>query len=105
MLHLYAALAEKERRMISVRTREELKATKARGTKLGRHGAEHLAPLYKAQAIETAQELAPVLMELKEQGLSARGMAEELNRRGVPTPARGRWHAQTVIRVLRRTLA
>src|SRR5688572_27117174 len=35
MLHLYAALAEKERRLISERTRAALAAKKANGAKLG----------------------------------------------------------------------
>jgi DNA invertase Pin-like site-specific DNA recombinase len=35
MLHLYAALAEKERRLISERTKAALAVRKATGTKLG----------------------------------------------------------------------
>ena len=35
MLHLFAALAEKERAMISSRTRVALEAAKAKGQKLG----------------------------------------------------------------------
>jgi DNA invertase Pin-like site-specific DNA recombinase len=35
MLHLYAALAEKERRLISKRTKAALAAKKERGAKLG----------------------------------------------------------------------
>ena len=102
MLHIYAALAEKERRLISARTRAALQAAKARGKVLGRNGAERLAPGYKAQAMERALELAPVLRELQGAGMSARGIAAELNRRGVATPAGGRWHAQTVIRAIKR---
>jgi DNA invertase Pin-like site-specific DNA recombinase len=102
MLHLYAALAEKERRLISARTRDALHAAKARGRVLGRNGAERLAPAYKAQAMARAEEIAPVLRELEAQGLSARRMAAELNRRGVETPEGRRWHAQTVMRIMHR---
>jgi DNA invertase Pin-like site-specific DNA recombinase len=35
MLHLYAALAEKERRLISERTKAALAARKAQGARLG----------------------------------------------------------------------
>ncbi|MGH1575580.1 recombinase family protein (plasmid) [Methylobacterium sp. P31] len=92
----------KERRLISARTRAALKAAKARGKRLGRNGAEKLAPANKAQAVERAKALAPVLTALQARGLSARAMAAELNQREVATPAGGRWHAQTIIRVLER---
>src|SRR4051794_24832525 len=46
MLHIYAALAEKERRLISARTKAALQAAKARGRRFGRNGAERLAPAY-----------------------------------------------------------
>jgi DNA invertase Pin-like site-specific DNA recombinase len=102
MLHLYAALAEKERRVISARTKDALQAAKARGTKLGQHGAEHLSRLYRAEAIERATSLAPMLTEMQQRGLSARSMTAELNEMGVGTAAGGRWHVQTVLRALRR---
>jgi DNA invertase Pin-like site-specific DNA recombinase len=102
MVHLLAAFAEHEREQISQRTKDALAAAKARGTRLGRNGADRLAPAYRAEAIERARQLAPVLAELKGAGLSARQMAEQLRERGIPTPTGARWHAQTIIRMIDR---
>jgi len=44
--------------------------------------------------------LRPILTELA--GLSANKAAAELNRRGIPTPQGGQWHALTVIRLRQR---
>jgi DNA invertase Pin-like site-specific DNA recombinase len=98
MLHLYAALAEKERRMISVRTKDALAAAKRRGVKLGGTNAQSLAT--QAEAAERAEALRSVIGELS--SLSARAAAKQLNQRKVATPAGGRWHATTVIRVRER---
>jgi DNA invertase Pin-like site-specific DNA recombinase len=57
---------------------------------------------YKAEAKARAIELAPILRDLKQQGLSLRGMAAELTKRRVPTPRGGAWHPQLVARVLER---
>jgi hypothetical protein len=69
-----------------------MKRVKARGVKLGRHGAEVLAPKYQEEAHERAKQLEPLISELKGSGLSLAKIAAELNRRKVATPrgTRGR---------------
>jgi DNA invertase Pin-like site-specific DNA recombinase len=56
MLHIYAALAEKERRMISERTKQALASAKANGKQLG--GLRDYPRAAKADAIERAKALA-----------------------------------------------
>ena len=100
MLHLYAALAEKERRMISQRTKDALAAAKANGKQLGGlrdHGRE-----LKQAAIRRAKALAPLFDELA--GKSAREIARILNERNVSTPTGKPWSAMTVIRARDRVL-
>src|ERR1700692_4883519 len=77
MLHLYAALAEKERAMISRRTKDALAAKKAQGVKLGGLNAKGIAN--RDEAKERAETLRPVFAELA--GLSHRKIATELNAR------------------------
>ena len=98
MLHIYAALAEKERRAISQRTRDALQAKKAQGVKLGGLNAKGIANREEAQ--QRAEALRPVFAGLA--GMSHRRMAAELNAMGVSTPLGGQWHAATVKRVLER---
>ena len=104
MLHIYAAVAQEEARAVSARTRAALAAAKQRGVRLGVTGAER-AVRYKAEARRRAAELAPVLRDLRRQGLSLRGMAAELTKLRVPTPRGGAWHPQLVARVLERLAA
>jgi DNA invertase Pin-like site-specific DNA recombinase len=98
LLHLYAALAEKERALISRRTKDALAAAKARGVKLGGVTGSSLAN--QQAAADFAEALRAVFAELA--GVSARKAAEELNRRGIAAANGGRWHAVQVIRVRER---
>jgi DNA invertase Pin-like site-specific DNA recombinase len=99
LLHIYAALAEKERALISRRTKDALAAAKARGVKLGGLNAGGIA---KARAAaDFAEHMRPVFAELA--GMSARGAAVELNRRNIPTAEGGhQWHPIQVTRVRER---
>jgi DNA invertase Pin-like site-specific DNA recombinase len=81
-LHIYAALAEQERRMISQRTIAGLEAAKARGKKLGTYSAV-LAEQNSAAAAERDAVLEPFLHEYKH--LSPRAAATEYERRGLGT--------------------
>lgn len=98
MLHLYAALAEKERRLISQRTSAALQAKKAQGVKLGGLNAGGIANRDEAKA--RAEALRPILAELGD--ISAREIARVLNERGIATPTGAPWHAMTVNRARRR---
>jgi DNA invertase Pin-like site-specific DNA recombinase len=97
-LHIYAALAEQERRMISQRTAAGLQAAKERGVKLGN---QKIADDNKAAAADRDAILKPILKGLI--GSSTRVIAKELTNRGFATPGGGRnWNPMTVLRAMRR---
>jgi DNA invertase Pin-like site-specific DNA recombinase len=95
-----ANVAELEAGLVSERTKAALKAAKARGVRLGRYGAEILAPKYREEAVSRAKALEPILRELR--GLSLNQIAAELNRRKVTTPRGGRWDHSSVRNILNR---
>jgi DNA invertase Pin-like site-specific DNA recombinase len=108
MLHIYAALAEKERTMIAERTRAALAAKKASGAKLGNRTNLHEASMKGAQANRAAAaahaaNVMPVIERLQRDGFrTTRAIAEQLNLRRVATPRPGgNWHASAVGRLLR----
>ena len=106
VLHIYAALAEKERALISERTKQALAAAKARGVTLGNPRlAEARARAHK-ELIEAAERhaalVSPHILPLHERGLSLRAIARELTARGVPTARGGQWYAVHVADIPRR---
>ena len=100
-IHVYAALAEEERRMIRERTKAALTAAKRRGVKLGRYG-KVLAKQNKQAADAFAQEIQDRLISLRSKGLSFGAIAKELNQQGVMSFTGGRWYGTTVQRAYER---
>jgi DNA invertase Pin-like site-specific DNA recombinase len=102
MLHLYAALAEKERRLISERTKGALAARKARGARLGNpRNAREAAALGRQTQIADADlqvaNVMPIINALRSSGVrDLRGLARSLNTRGVRTARGGIWHVSNV---------
>lgn len=108
MLHVYAALAEKERSMISARTKAALAQKKAQGVVLGNRTnlAEAQAmgnAVQAAQADDFAGNVLPIIREVQAGGAtSLRAVAEALNTRKVKTARGGAWTAVQVSRILGR---
>jgi DNA invertase Pin-like site-specific DNA recombinase len=108
---IMAVIAEGERKMISARTKAALQAAKARGQRLGgfrgyvptREDGVAATAALKARAKAFAADLAPIIGELRTQGITSHnGIARALTEQGIPT-ARGSstWTAAGVSRVLK----
>ena len=108
MLHLYAALAEKERRLISERTRAALAAKKASGARLGNpRNIAHAGALGRVVQTVTADEfvsgLMPIVLAIRSTGaITLEAMTQALNQRGIRSARGGKWHASSVMNLLAR---
>jgi DNA invertase Pin-like site-specific DNA recombinase len=110
---IMALVAEHTAKTISDNTKAALAAARARGVKLGgfRAGAKLTAKARQAgvkvvqarAAARAAGDLAPIIRELQAAAAtSLRGIADELNRRGIHTPRGGQWLAGSVSQLLAR---
>jgi len=113
MMRIYAAMAQKERELISERTRAALAAARARGRALG--GDRGYRPAIGPDAIVAAEarreaaernahRLGLEIDALRAEGIiTHHGLARALTERGVPTPRGGAvWTHTTVARLLGR---
>lgn len=108
MMHIYAALAEKERKLISERTRAALAQMKVQGALLGNRtnlaeAQEKGAASNRAAAAAFASNALPIIHQIEASGVSGyHGIAEALNARGIRTARGGSWYASTVRNMLLR---
>lgn len=103
-MHIYAALAEQERKLVSERTKAGLAAAKARGVKLGgnRGNIDQINAARRSHADEYARSLAAILPPLVANGESYSSAARALTAAGIKTRRGGRWTGEQVKRILRR---
>lgn len=105
VLHIYAALAQQERKMISDRTKAGLAAAKARGVKLGNPGfggdqAGNRAKKSRARA--RANALHDVIAGARARGhTSFRAIANYMTAAGVPSPRGKAWSPMAVHRIVK----
>lgn len=109
---ILALVAQREREMISTRTKAALAAAKARGQRLGNTatlrpgiGREAALSAHQAMAAARAKEVLEEITQLRSEGhTSAKAIARELTRRGVVTAqGKAKWSATQVARVLARS--
>jgi DNA invertase Pin-like site-specific DNA recombinase len=115
-INLYGALAQRERELISIRTKSALQAAKARGTVLGKPENLSLEAAATGRAAGRAARVAtadlfagkvrPMIEDLQSGGMSLNGIAKELNRMEILTASGkvGTWTATAVRNLLNRTI-
>ena len=105
---IMALVAQQEREAISTRTKEALKAAKARKQQLGGYRGGPVpdrsqgAAAKRAKADAFAARVRPTVNEMQTRGLSLRAMAAELSTRGIRTRRDRTWTATAVQRVIQR---
>jgi DNA invertase Pin-like site-specific DNA recombinase len=112
-IHVLAAVAEYETKVISERVKAGLAAAKARGVKLGgaKEGSRRDLPAANAASVLSrqrrakarARDLAPIVWGLIAQGKSKGEIAEELTRQGIRTPRKGKWSPSAIEHIQKAT--
>lgn len=105
--HIYAGLAEKERKMIGERTKAGLAAAKARGIILGNRTnlseAQNIGrKTVMLKADEFATKLKPTVERMLDAGMNYSEIADEWNRVGTKSYRGGEWSCGTVSKLCAR---
>jgi DNA invertase Pin-like site-specific DNA recombinase len=110
-IHILAAVAEYEAKLISDRIKAALAAARSRGSVVDRHAPKHWQAYLRrataashlanaARARTRAKALAPLLIKLRDEGRTLNGIAAELDRLEIERPRKGgHWKGEIVRKV------
>ena len=98
-LHLFAALSQEERRLISERTKEALRQAKLKGTKLGEFG-KVLAVRNRNSAIKFSTTYKDIVQPLVDRRLSYAAIARHLNANGYLSTKGKKFYPSTVRKMI-----
>ena len=96
-IHLFAALASQEREFISQRTKAALAAAKARGVVLGNPKIAEINRTRRRTARKIANQYAPIVLPLRNKGLTYFEIASTMNQMGIRT-SRGKEFKPTSVK-------
>jgi DNA invertase Pin-like site-specific DNA recombinase len=107
MLHIYAAVAQKEAALVSQRTKAALRAAKQRGVQLGNPDMARIGGMAAAAKKDAADVFArgvrPTIYLIIASGITShRAIARELDRLGVRSATNGTWSGVAVSAVIAR---
>lgn len=104
LLHIYAAVAEKERALAGQRTKAALAAAKARGVKLGNPRLDEARAIQLARVRAKRDALAKLVQDIagRTRYRTVEDLVYLLNQRGIAGPTGKRWSNSTVWRYLSR---
>jgi DNA invertase Pin-like site-specific DNA recombinase len=101
-IHLFGCLAAQEREFISQRTRAAMAAAKKKGAKFGNPKLADLNRTRKYQAKTKASAVAPIVLPLRQKGMTLQEIANTLNQMNVKTSTGRTFYPTQVKRILDR---
>lgn len=120
MITVMAAFAQREADLISKRTKDALKAAKARGVKLGSHregfwttnrdvkrkaaletGRITAEAVRKNNAAQFHADVAPLIISLRSEGMTLQGIKQYLADENIPARRGGEWSVSQIHNILR----
>lgn len=96
LVGILATFAAFEADLISARVKASLEVVRRKGSKSGK-------PIGNPNFVRVPVKLEKRIQKMRGQGMSLRAIADQLESEGVPTMRGGRWQAQTVANIVKRS--